>query len=206
MWLDAFIELAKTQHWEVHTFARGSCPFSHVLWPRKIAYQTKSCETWNTNLDALLAKQQPYKLLFTSLRSMADTPPGADPAATALAGFKKSWMPLIARGTKVVSIRDVPRPSGRQASCALKHPTHLKLCVTKYRVAMNQTDWLYKSIESVAGTARIDMTEFFCRNESCPSVVGHTFVYRDESHVSATYVRTLTPMLAKKLLGAGVIR
>ena len=204
MWIDTLIELAKVQHWQIHTFARASCPFSHVLWPRKVALQTDSCETWNTNLDAVLAKQKPYSLLFTSLRSLADTPPGPDPTAVALAGFQKSWMPLIARGTKVVAIHDIPRPSGRQATCALKHPTHLKLCVTDFKIALKQTDWLYKTSESVPGTARIDMSEYFCRNGSCPDVVGHTFVYRDDSHVSATYGRTLAPMLLQKLRRAGL--
>lgn len=205
MWIDTLIELAKLHHWQIHTFARASCPFSHVLWPRKVALQTNSCETWNTNLDALLAKQQPYKLLFTSLRSLADTPPGSDPAATALTGFQKSWQPLIDRGTKIVAIHDIPRPSGRQASCALKHPTHLKLCVTDYAVAMRQTDWLYKTSETVPGTARIDMTEFFCRDKACPDVIGHTFAYRDDSHLSATYGRTLTPFFAQKLSRAELI-
>jgi hypothetical protein len=38
-----------------------------------------------------------------------------------------------------------------------------------------------------------------CLEKSCPAVIGDALVYRNGSHLTATYVRTLTPWLAERL-------
>jgi hypothetical protein len=48
----------------------------------------------------------------------------------------------------------------------------------------------------------IDMTPYFCDGRKCPPVIGNVIVYRDDSHITAAYSRTLAPMLARKLQSA----
>jgi hypothetical protein len=48
----------------------------------------------------------------------------------------------------------------------------------------------------------VDMTEYFCDGSRCPGVIGNVIVYSDDSHITATYSRTLAPMLARKLTRA----
>jgi hypothetical protein len=50
----------------------------------------------------------------------------------------------------------------------------------------------------------IDLFDVICPTTKCPPVVGNVMVYRRGSHLSATYVRSLTPQLAKAMAGAGV--
>ena len=38
-----------------------------------------------------------------------------------------------------------------------------------------------------------------CLEKTCPAVIGDALVYRNGSHLTATYVRTLTPWLAERL-------
>jgi hypothetical protein len=43
------------------------------------------------------------------------------------------------------------------------------------------------------------MSEYFCDETHCPPVVGNVIVYRDDSHITAAYSRTLAPMLLRKI-------
>jgi hypothetical protein len=45
----------------------------------------------------------------------------------------------------------------------------------------------------------IDPTPWFCTRTTCPIVVGNVLVYKDFSHISTYYARTLVPMLDRKL-------
>ena len=48
----------------------------------------------------------------------------------------------------------------------------------------------------------IDMSEYFCDENSCPPAIGNVIVYRDDSHITEAYSKTLAPMLSRKLSGA----
>ncbi|OLT33478.1 hypothetical protein BJF82_14925 [Kytococcus sp. CUA-901] len=45
----------------------------------------------------------------------------------------------------------------------------------------------------------VDLIDGVCTDETCPPIVGDVVVYSDHSHLTATYVRTLAPMLDAEL-------
>ena len=53
--------------------------------------------------------------------------------------------------------------------------------------------------EEVEGVRLIDPTPIACPEKECPAVIGDVLVYRNGAHLTATYVRTLTPWLDKQL-------
>ncbi len=65
----------------------------------------------------------------------------------------------------------------------------------------NSMDPLADAVRSLAmgRTSVVDMSEFFCRADICPAIIGSVIAYIDGSHLTATYVRTLIPYLATKL-------
>ena len=54
------------------------------------------------------------------------------------------------------------------------------------------------------GVHVIDPVSRFCGPRRCPAVIGDVLVYRNSGHVTATYVKTMTPWLEPRLprLGA----
>jgi hypothetical protein len=50
----------------------------------------------------------------------------------------------------------------------------------------------------------IDMTSAICPTEKCAPVIGDVLVYRQGSHITATYITTLAPRLEEALKDAGV--
>ena len=45
--------------------------------------------------------------------------------------------------------------------------------------------------------APVDLTPWICPAPSCPVAIGHVTVHRAGDHLTATYVRTLAPRLAR---------
>jgi len=203
-WLAALQVIAEQQNWQISTFVRSSCPFSHVDWVRTLPADGERCAEWNRKADAAIAAQAPFKYVFTSLKAVGNILPAGTSSSTALDGFRKSWQPLIDRGAKIIAIHDAPRTLGKQASCALAHRHDLQKCFTHQSLALDQKDWLFDSAKALPGVATVDMTEYFCANGKCPQIVGNVFVYIDNSHISQTYARTLAPYLWQKLKAAGV--
>ena len=52
----------------------------------------------------------------------------------------------------------------------------------------------------------VDLNEWICPpgRDTCPAVVGGTLVYRQGSHITASYIRSLTPMLYRALAAEGL--
>lgn len=43
------------------------------------------------------------------------------------------------------------------------------------------------------------MTRYFCDDKRCLPAIGNVMVYRDPSHITATYAKTLAPMLLNEM-------
>lgn len=52
------------------------------------------------------------------------------------------------------------------------------------------------------GDDLFDYTPWFCPGDECPAVIGNVMVYRQGSHLTATYVRTLLPVVRATLVPA----
>jgi hypothetical protein len=50
----------------------------------------------------------------------------------------------------------------------------------------------------------LDMNDLFCTQSKCPAVAGSVLVYRDGSHMTATYARSLTGHLRERMFQAGI--
>ena len=55
------------------------------------------------------------------------------------------------------------------------------------------------------GAQTLDLSEFYCDDQTCPAIIGGVNVYRDRSHLSVTYVETMTPFVYQKLVGLGAL-
>ncbi len=56
-----------------------------------------------------------------------------------------------------------------------------------------------RAAAEVEGVTLIDATPMIYPGKRCPAVIGDALVYRNGSHLTATYVRTLAPWLAERL-------
>jgi hypothetical protein len=46
----------------------------------------------------------------------------------------------------------------------------------------------------------LDLTDLLCPDGVCSGVIGNTYVYLDDNHVTKTYAASMSPMLGDRLL------
>ena len=69
-------------------------------------------------------------------------------------------------------------------------------CVTSLDDAFHLGDPLIAAQKKVKGASLVDLTDFYCTDDSCPMVIGNVIVYRDDvAHLTATFSRSLEPYL-----------
>ena len=77
---------------------------------------------------------------------------------------------------------------------------------------VNRSRALVRRPPDVVAAARVphavlvDMSNYICGHKHCSPVVGNVLVYRDQHHITATYVRTTAPYLAAKLRAVAALR
>ncbi len=84
-------------------------------------------------------------------------------------------------------------PRGVVFKCVAEHPSALEECA--FPKIETHTVQLQKRVAEAGGHPVIDMTPWICPTETCLPVIGGVLVYRHGSHITDTYVRTLSPML-----------
>jgi hypothetical protein len=83
--------------------------------------------------------------------------------------------------------------------CVSRSLNHLQSCATPRSKALAYPPVNSRVAAEVEGVSLIDPTSMVCLEKTCPAVIGDALVYRNGSHLTATYVRTLTPWLAGRL-------
>ena len=96
-------------------------------------------------------------------------------------------------------IEEVPHPSMNVPECVSRSLNHLQSCATPRSKALAYPPVNSRVAAEVEGVSLIDPTPTVCLEKTCPAVIGDVLIYRNGAHLTATYVRTLTPWLAKQL-------
>lgn len=123
------------------------------------------------------------------------------PYDQAVQDYTTAWKPVIATGTKVVVIADNPMPSPEATECLLESgDDHARAaaCTTARSTALMLRDHLIEAA-AATGVPLVNLEEAYCTESGCPMVSNHVVVYRDNSHITATFSKTLGPVIMKKL-------
>lgn len=191
-WLPALQEVAERYRWRIVSMTKSACLFStEKQYLGEESYT--ACHEWNENVLAELEELRPDAVFTTATRvggGREETPEG----------YVEQWRALEERGLEVVAVRDTPWPMIDVPECVESHGPHDRRC-GRDRTEMYPTGPPEVSgRDDLPGNVRfLDFTDALCTAEHCPAVVGNVLVYRDGSHLTATYARTLAPVLEEEL-------
>ena len=123
------------------------------------------------------------------------------------AGFARSYRRLLQTGARLAVIRDMSPTPFDPAECVLQNQRRLQRCAFK----PNRNAKLSFDSRAARRTSKriklIDPLTILCRGTGakrrCPAVIGNALVYRDSDHLSATYARTLSGWLDRRLPKVG---
>jgi hypothetical protein len=222
-WLPALEVLAERNRWRVVTYTKSRCPFATAMITIDGDNYT-SCRQWTDNVLAVLADDPP-DYVITSQGSRSARPDGAIQAVSGSAeamadGLRDTWNKLIGLGIQVIVLADTPQTGMNVYECVAENPDQLSKCTYDRAegVANSGTPTLqeavgaFRAAHEQAGiysapygfVTMIDLTSAICPTEKCAPVIGDVLVYRQGSHITATYITTLAPRLEEALNDAGV--
>lgn len=210
-WVDALLPIAEAEGWRLRMVTKSGCPVTEymvqVRQPDRTMRDYVECQTFARNTLRTLTTpgQVPDLVLFSQGQSGQAADGGPDPEMVAAVGAM--WAGFSEAGARVVAFADVPnptRPAGNVLRCIADHPDDYAAC----RFPRNDgtgTPALRAAADADPAVTFVDMNDWVCPTPSaCPTVVGGVLVYRQTSHLTKTYVRSLAPILHRVLVEAGV--
>ncbi|WP_432975692.1 acyltransferase family protein [Dactylosporangium sp. CA-233914] len=209
-WFDAMDAVARKRHWRLVVLAKSGCTPADALTIKVNSRRAYSeCASWREDAFKVITRLKPAMVVL-STRTYTDPPVNAQGAPTvekakADAAWATATMDSATRiaklGAKPVVLQDTPDPHGVAVpDCVAAHPAAVAQCALKVPTAIyaGRTAAIAEAAQA-AGVTVVDPTEWFCTAQVCPAIIGNALVYRDGSHVTASYIRLLTPLLQAAL-------
>jgi hypothetical protein len=199
-WLPAVQALAGRHGWTITTFLASRCNVTNAPLDLGSKAKTQNCLKYG---DWVMdqTKGSKFDLVITSERQSVPVRGESwdTTEAAAVAGYQSYLKQWNAAGTRVMVIKDPPYPGptvGNVPDCLASHPGHPDECAgtpSSWRW-MDPLDEAARKL-SLPGISRVDLDKYFCIDDVCPAAIGSVAVYRDASHITATYASTLMPYL-----------
>ena len=118
-------------------------------------------------------------------------------------GLASRWARLRALGVEVIVVLDNPRPPKETSvyECMLANPENHAKCAFSRKKGISRSAALVQleAAKRVPGVHVVDLTDLICPESKCAPVIGDVLVYRQGSHITNTYARTLAPKLTEEL-------
>ncbi len=100
--------------------------------------------------------------------------------------------------SKLLVLGDVPTPGRNVPACLRAHPTNISACQRSR--ADSLAPGRYQAEQQAAATHGASFSsaaDWVCTYDPCPVVMGNVNMWRDKSHLTATFSRMLAPTMRR---------
>lgn len=191
-WQPTLEVIAEQRGWRLLAATKSGCrPGTHLAGDAGeagggSAEQQESCRAWNAASLEWIAEQDPDLVVLTSTVSRGE-------GETVPTAYLQVWEQLAQDDIPVLALRDTPRSGQDMVDClAANGPLTRECDLNRDRVLARVDPTTQLDPE---GVTFADLSDSLCDETRCPPVIGNVIVYSDNSHLSATYSRTLAPAL-----------
>jgi peptidoglycan/LPS O-acetylase OafA/YrhL len=198
-WGDALETIALRRGWRLSYLLKSTCELSTSLAAAGEA-PDPICREWSEAVLERLAEDPP-QLVLTSQVSSTAWSEGSEAAKreALVTGMLEAYARLRARGSEVAILVDNPSPALKVHECVSQHLDDLAACAFPRDTGSGgRPAQLAAALRG--GYPAIDLADYICPGSTCPPVIGNVLVYRQGSHLTRTYVATLTDVLEQRLV------
>ncbi|WP_017559247.1 acyltransferase family protein [Nocardiopsis baichengensis] len=197
-WFPALEAIAAEHDWRIVNIVKGACLFTDAPQTYK-GEPYPSCAEWNRGVMDELAELRPDAVFTTGTTTSRDATAGFG-GEQVVDGYVDRWRELDAMGVRVVAVRDTPRLGFDAVEClASGAPGE---CTAPAEESLAPVSPLDGAAGLPGNVEVLDLNDLLCSGGECPSVIGNVLVYWDGSHIAATYMRTMAPVLEERMLAA----
>lgn len=199
-WITALDILGKEHGFKVVTYLKMGCPLTTEKLPLVMGDNRPypKCRDWNDRVIAKLIKDQPDFVFTTSTRPWNIKPGDVMPST-----YIGIWQKLSDNGIPILAMRDTPwlvrddKPF-IPADCLAKGGDAVS-CGIKRSEVLSERNQTLDFTTQFPKLKVLDMSDAVCRPDYCRAIEGNILMYHDAHHISATYMRTLTPELGRQI-------
>ncbi|WP_232237978.1 acyltransferase family protein [Rhodococcus sp. 2G] len=182
-----------SNNWSLTTYLGNGCQWQS--WSNG----DRDCQSEMGRVQEELTTGEAYDVIITS----ASREFGGGNKAAAAQAYVDAWEPVAARGTKIFAIADNPTVSEDSLACLTRFGAgaeEISRCGDNRSRALAIEDPLVRATDS-SRAELIDLTDIYCDDDWCPTVIGGVIAYRDTAgHISGTFSRTLGPIITERIV------
>ncbi|WP_285240673.1 acyltransferase family protein [Pseudarthrobacter sp. MEB009] len=191
-YLAALAPVAAARGWELVTLLMPACRFGAESETRNA-----ECNAYNRASAAYVLDHQPDAVFTVASLTHEEAP-----FETEVPGYLDGIRPFADAGIEILGIRDNPRFTINMPECVQRHGADAPECNPSLAESLVEPSPLEAYRGQVAGLHLMDLSDFICAWGVCPAVVGNVYVYKDDNHLTRTYVESMVPMFEQRLLAA----
>jgi peptidoglycan/LPS O-acetylase OafA/YrhL len=184
--------VARSHGWEVVALLKGNCRFGGASPDRDAG-----CNDFNEASARYVLDHKPDAVFTVASLTLVNAP-----FETEVPQYLEGIRPFTDAGIDVVGIRDNPRFPMNMPECVQRYGHDAPKCQVPLQESLSESSPLDTYRGRVPGLYLMDLSDFICAGGSCPAVVGNVYVYKDDNHLTKTYVQTMIPMFEQRLLAA----
>ncbi|GGK73508.1 acyltransferase family protein [Ornithinimicrobium pekingense] len=187
-YFSAFEGIAQQEGWRLTTYLKSACAAT-------VSGGEEDCNQFGrTVVDSLLEREQKPHLVVVSF--------GATARPALHEGSTAALAELRAAGIPVVVIPNNAHPGQEAYECAAEHADDLRACDFR---ANPEAAELTTEVAQDAQVPVLDVLPWICTDPArCPVAMGGQLVYRQGSHITDTFARSLTPFIYRELSALGL--
>ncbi|MGL5827148.1 MAG: SGNH hydrolase domain-containing protein [Nocardioides sp.] len=194
-WLPALDRQGTASGWQVVSWTKAACSVADVeVYNAALKREFDECMQWREWTFQRIKRLAPDLVVV----SQSDAVPGDIGNLEWAEGTSRTMAYLRSADIPVVYLLDTPSPAGDVPECLATRLDDVGACntpVPKTNPFDGRKDVVAESLTKI-GVSTIDPESWLCTSQECPVIVGNLLVYRDDSHLSATFSRWLAPMTA----------
>ncbi|MFF2344431.1 acyltransferase family protein [Pseudarthrobacter sp. NPDC058119] len=191
-YLAALAPVAAARGWEMVTLLMPACRFGAESETRNA-----ECNAYNRASSAYVLAHLPDAVFTVASLTHEEAP-----FETEVPGYLDGVKPFADAGIEIVGIRDNPRFTFNMPQCAQRNGAAAPACNPPLAESLVEPSPLENYRGKLPGLHLLDMSDFICARGVCPAVVGNVYVYKDDNHLTRTYVESMIPMFEQRLLAA----
>lgn len=216
-WRDGLNWVAEQEGIAALTIAKSSCPLirahrydPHNPEPTRLERMNRTCDEWNEAVTKYLEQNPEIDTIVASASSLNQFVPTDDLSwqQTAVEGYLKAWELLPESVKHIVVIRDNPRLEDETIECMVEATMKdFNQCeVARERALLPDPQVAAATqYEGKRNVVVVDLTDAYCDDRSCYSVVAGLVALRDTHHISDLYALALAPLMQQHMRSGEVL-